>query len=84
MTVKAGVYRYHGRYYLFDKLMRNHYDDSVHVSYIPLWVDPAYTGPRTSFRTLEDFTEKFEYVGETYEGEPVDDTHPPCEPSGES
>lgn len=81
--LRLGVYRYHGRYYLVDKLCRSHYDDTLWVAYTPLWTDPRYTGPRTSLRTLHDFLDSFEYVGATYDGQPVDSSREPCDDASE-
>lgn len=88
-SLRPGVYRYHGRYYLFEHLCRAHGDDelvpadTLFVAYTPLWTDPDYRGARTSLRRLENFVENFEYVGVTYEGEPIDSSREPCDGASE-
>jgi hypothetical protein len=59
IDVPAGVYRHYKaeRYYLVLGLGHDANDDGrTVVVYVPLYVDPAQTGPRLAVRTVEDFT----------------------------
>lgn len=81
--LKIGIYEHHGRFYKFEDLCRMHSDDTLYVSYTPLWTDPRYRGPRTSIRPLQEFCDEFNYVGPVYSGEPVNSTREPCEGASE-
>jgi hypothetical protein len=59
VDLPAGVYRHYKaeRYYLVLGLAHDANDAArTAVVYVPLYVDPAQTGPRLAVRTLEDFT----------------------------
>lgn len=81
--LKLGVYEYHGRFYKLEDVVRMHYDDTLWVSYTPLWTDPRYTGMRTSLRTLGDFVENFTWRGVGYDGAEVDSSREPCDGASE-
>lgn len=66
--MKAGVYRHKKppeRYYLLVGLARSHETDEEVIVYVPLFTKPEWSGTaRMAFRTVEDFKETFEWVGE--------------------
>lgn len=58
MDLPTGVYRHYKaeRYYLVLGLGHDANDaDRTVVVYVPLYVDPAQTGPRLAVRTMKDF-----------------------------
>jgi hypothetical protein len=71
--IRVGVYRKkdtvtaerpQGFLYLLLTLSRNHYTSEESVIYVPLRVEPEWTGPRVCDIPRGDWDRKFEYVGE--------------------
>jgi len=71
--IRVGVYRKkdtvteerpQGFLYQLLTLARNHYNEEQVVVYIPLRIEPDWTGPRFCWIPRGDWDSKFEYVGE--------------------
>ncbi len=61
----AGVYRHNGHFYLLIGLCRKHDTGEELVAYVPLRVDPKWSGTaRIALRTQEDFDANFEWMGD--------------------
>ena len=68
MKMKPGVYQHKQlpeRYYLYIGLARNHDTNEEVIVYVPLFTKPEWAGTaRMAFRTVGDFDENFDWVGE--------------------
>ena len=66
--MKAGIYtnkKHPQDKYLLIGLARQHYTNEEVIVYVPLRVELEWAGTaRMSFRTVEDFNENFEWVGD--------------------
>lgn len=63
--MQSGVYRHNNQYYLLIGLARNHDTNEEVIVYVPLLTKSEWSGTaRMAFRTVEDFNQNFEWVGE--------------------
>lgn len=63
--MKAGIYEYKSNYYLLVGLCRTHDDNDEFVAYVPLRVEPGWSGTaRIALRRPEDFETHFTWIGD--------------------